>query len=707
MANYYSNVSNGYRLRLTLTPGTQSVTDNTTVVAWSLALENNSYNRMMHYSTFSVTIDGTVRKQASGAEFSANINAHSTISLGSGSFTTTHNPDGTRKIPFSASFKVNEIKYYTPQTTLTLSGSMALTTIARATVPVMSEMTMGVTSRINLPRASTAFTHEVYYSLGNASGVIGTGIGAYVNWTPPLSIANYVTNSTYGNLRIDVKTYDGTKLVGTIQSVYVRINVPKHIIPKIDRVDIANDDSAIQEQFGGLVRHQSKAKVTIYTSYAYSSPIMSVAVKLGGRTYTGTGSLVNIVTDTLTMAAGTYTKGVEVTVTDARGRTAIKHYPITILNWYSPKIISFSGFRINDEFQPDDSGTNAYLMLVSNLASIDKKNIASALVEVQDPVTKDWTEIVSYDLPIDFDGDWMEEPQILDGSLSPDNSYLIRATISDYFETVTQYFTLQTSANVVDFKANKKGVAIGKASEQDALEVAWDAHYTGDKLTHKGHDVVLKPEIDFMQFRSPVKYLGSTITDLNTTLIPEFLGYFTNGPSDLAGFIYFNQQFYGSVSVNSSRRQFAQSYTDGRMFTRVKLSGQPFSPWRELVNETTGTWTPSLEGTTGAGTAVYNSRSGTYYKIGKMVHVVCEIDIASWSGGSGYFIIKGLPFASRTFPLSFMASAVGDFQEFGAHEVRINGATAELRNAAGSGYIAVGNFSDRRFLYFSGTYITN
>ena len=56
-----------------------------------------------------------------------------------------------------------------------------------------------------------------------------------------------------------------------------------------------------------------------------------------------------------------------------------------------------------------------------------------------------------------------------------------------------------------------------------------------------------------------------------------------------------------------------------------------------------GTWTPTIEGQSSAGTATYPQRRGDYTKIGNRVFVNCYISYNSGSG-SGNLLVAGLPF---------------------------------------------------------------
>ena len=68
----------------------------------------------------------------------------------------------------------------------------------------------------------------------------------------------------------------------------------------------------------------------------------------------------------------------------------------------------------------------------------------------------------------------------------------------------------------------------------------------------------------------------------------------------------------------------------------------------ELLNDyEEGTWTPEIKGTTGAGTASYNTQVGKYLKIGNWVYLTW---VLGWSSGSagGEMRTTGFPFTPAT-----------------------------------------------------------
>jgi hypothetical protein len=57
-----------------------------------------------------------------------------------------------------------------------------------------------------------------------------------------------------------------------------------------------------------------------------------------------------------------------------------------------------------------------------------------------------------------------------------------------------------------------------------------------------------------------------------------------------------------------------------------------------------GTWTPTVTGSSGTPTLNWNNRSGKYTKVGNLVTLSFYFHLNSLTGGSGNFLIKGLPY---------------------------------------------------------------
>ena len=89
----------------------------------------------------------------------------------------------------------------------------------------------------------------------------------------------------------------------------------------------------------------------------------------------------------------------------------------------------------------------------------------------------------------------------------------------------------------------------------------------------------------------------------------------------------------------------------------IDFSATPGTGTSELLADyEEGTWTPTIIGSTSAGTASYTAQSGTYTKIGRLVNFQAYL---VWSGGTGTgdLYVSGLPYTSSTAPYGVASTA--------------------------------------------------
>ena len=116
-----------------------------------------------------------------------------------------------------------------------------------------------------------------------------------------------------------------------------------------------------------------------------------------------------------------------------------------------------------------------------------------------------------------------------------------------------------------------------------------------------------------------------------------------------------------------------------------------------------GTFTPNLKGTTTDPTVSYNSRYGTYTKVGNLVLCQISVDMSSVSGGSGSAIIGDLPFTAanngaNSSPHSMMLYNVNVASDSFAVALRTRNNAADtrllsMRDANTWGNMSVGDFA--------------
>lgn len=376
------------------------------------------------------------------------------------SFTVTHNADGKKSISMSGTI------YFgagVSPGTLTGSGSAALSTIPRATTPTLSPASQdaGSAITINLPRASSSFTHKLTYKFGNASGTIATAAGASQSWTLPASLAAQIPNTTSGTGVITCETYNGSTLIGT-KTVNFTATVPSSMVPSVGTVAVSEAVAGLNAQFGAYVQHKSQLKISISASGVQGSSVTAYKTEVGGRVYSGN----SFTSDPISLSG---TIPVKVTITDRRGRTATKTQNVSAVAYSNPSIVSFSALRCSSDGTVNEQGTSMKITMNFGISNVGDKNTKSYVVELLKSGTTTWSKVVSGSVYS------YNSTYIADNVLSIDSSYVLRLKISDYFTTSEAKVDINTGFTLMDFRSTGKGLAFGKASEKDALEVDMNA----------------------------------------------------------------------------------------------------------------------------------------------------------------------------------------------------------------------------------------
>ena len=474
----FSTTVNHYTLELTVVEDSTNTTANTSAVSYTLKLKSGGYDFAQYGVGASVSLNGTqVAYRDRDSEPRLSIGTYSSITLLSGTTTIAHNSDGTKTIAVAATLDMAKA-YYTPGP-MSISGqSMTLTTIPRATAPVVSgAATMGQAKTISLSPASSSFTHTLLYSFGSASGTIASDVKSSVSWTPPLSLASQVPDATSGTATITCHTYSGGTRIGT-KTTTVTLQVPSRVVPTISGVTLSDATSGIAAQFGAYVQSKSALKVQISASSQYGATIRSYSTTVLGTTYTGSS-----VTTSPLGQSGTIV--VSIKVTDSRGRTATTTRSVSVIAYSAPRITSFSADRVDSSGNADDEGTHLKVTLALAISPVGNKNTKQYKLLYKRKSDTSYTALqtttpsdYSYSGTLTFTASSYPE-------FSSDYGYDIRLQVSDYFTSVNSDDELQTAAVWLDFNISGKGVGIGKVSEKDAMEVAWPVDFL-DEIKRNG-----------------------------------------------------------------------------------------------------------------------------------------------------------------------------------------------------------------------------
>ena len=445
-----STNNDNIKYKITITQNSQNVANNTSNVTVSVRV----YRTNTGYTTYGT---GTIYCKINGTTYSESITSDDKItSSGIVLFTKTlnisHNADGTKTLSTSAWISHSQFS------SSEQSFSMKLTTIARATTPTIndSDVDLGTSVTVSMPRASSSFTHTLRYAFGNTSGTIGSGLGTSKAWAPPLSLASQIPNATSGKLTIYCDTYSGSTKIGT-KSLTITVRVPASVVPTISSVAVTDTNTAQYDKLGGVVKGKSKLSVKITASGAYSSTISSYSTSVMGKTYAGASFTINSVTSSGTV---TFT----VTIKDSRGRSASTTKSINVLDYSNPVINKLSVIRTDADGTANDEGEALKITYGFTISSLNSKNDKSYTLEIKAPEDTAYKELTSGSVYS------LDTSLIVTEDISVDSSYSIRLTISDYFRSLTNTIEAPTAFTLMDFHSSGKGIAFGKVCEKEGIE---------------------------------------------------------------------------------------------------------------------------------------------------------------------------------------------------------------------------------------------
>lgn len=567
-ATYTNTFRTGYAIRIVWNINSQSISDNSSNVTASVQLVSlgSSYTINSTVSkSGSLTINGTKYPFT----FTAALSGSQTKTLFTKTVDIPHNADGIKSCSFSATAGINVTLSGTYFGNVTVSGNGSFNTIARASSISSVTSSIAITGSnevtVNISRASSSFTHTVNFVFGSYS-YSQTGIGTSTSYKIPLTWINAIPNATSGTATVQVTTYSGSTKIGNTVSKTFTVTVPTTFVPTISSVSISEAVSGLNAQFGGYVQDKSKLKVTVSAAGVYSSTIKTYKTTFLGVNYNSASFTTGLLTQ-----SGTLT--LSVTVTDSRGRTASTTKSVTVAAYAVPTITSFKTVRCLSNGTEDNNGT--YLKSVVNytISSVNSKNTASYTIEYKLKTATTWTAVNS-------GTSYAVNSNIISSSgiIGTDNSYDVRLTIKDFFTTTTALSEVPTAFTLLDFNASGKGVAFGKVSEKNALEVNMDIY---DKF-----DTQIRNGLAY--------YLSNGGIDANTT-IEELVLTTTNVPIS-GSFFYVRTLFYSAKTATSNRTQIAYPYNKATStYCRYYINGTGWSDWLEqpvvIDQGTSGIWT--------------------------------------------------------------------------------------------------------------------
>lgn len=485
----------------------QSVANNTSTIYWTVMSAGGTGSQHSYVMTGPVTVNIAGVTVYSRADRFA---MHVGEPLGSGSFTLTHNSDGTQS--FSAWAEAAIYTYAISSTRY--DYYVKLPQIPRASSISVSGTTIGLPITISISKAVSSFTHTLEYKFGNKSGTIATKTSSpSVSWTPPIDLALQIPSSQYGTGTLKCITYNGGTIIGekTINfMLYVQNSMKPSINSFTPSIYRTNPPGC-----GMYVKNNSAVTWTVDAVGSYGSTITKCVINGQNLSETKTGSATSysMTSHTLTVAGKqTYT----VTVTDSRGRTASKTGEITIIDYNPPTITSITSFRSNADGSMNGSGQYVTHQLNASFYTLGGNNNIKIKAYSKKRSDATYSELNSVVVKDDASDRTSYTYTYKNASFAVDTAYDFKIVISDSVGQYAMFYTNVGTKNVpLNISCDNSSIAIGSFAQKQVdnkglFRCEWAASFASSPQVDSDRNLkrnINDIDIDIIDKLKPVQYV--------------------------------------------------------------------------------------------------------------------------------------------------------------------------------------------------------
>lgn len=395
-----------------------------------------------------------------------------------------------------------------------------------------------------IDRNSENFTHDLSYTIGDATYTIGTNVATSATYTFPTSI---ISKFTVANpyITVDCTTKNGSTIMGTTQTT-VYLLLPDTYVPT---ASLAVEDAMSNKPtaLAGLwIKNKSMLKGTITAAGCEGSTIASISSSITGNTQTYDTN--PFTTQPLTISGS---RTITTVVTDSRGRTATATQSISVLEYDTPSLSIAKVYRSLSDGTENSGGTYTTIELDYEIHGLNNLN------------TKELKYTISgteRSIPLNaYSGHIKHTVQV---QLSQSTAYTIDFKLTDIFNTPTQSSYVVTVADMtLSYRKGGKGVTIGKVATEDGFNVHMNSKFYNDATFDKAYTTELYEDNkrvatkEYVDAASPFANVGTNYVEFangfkvqwGTYQPPNANGYFSIG-----GFA-FPIPFTQSVSITATK----------------------------------------------------------------------------------------------------------------------------------------------------------
>lgn len=513
----------------------------------------------------------------------------------------------------------------------TIPRASSFSSINSLTVPDQSSVGFNISS------ASSGFRHTVDVMIG---GSILVSKGSLAGGSNSIGLTKAridkiiasMPNSTSLTMSLRMSTWSGSRQIGSTVSKSFTAYLGGSIVPILNSLTHEESVAIVKNNFSVYVRDKSQVKVSVTRSAGQSASIKETSITIAGVKYKCTSATSSVLT-----AVGNVTITAE--VIDSRNRKASKSTTISVVDYKQPTISTLTAIRSDSTGKPMDESMIATVRLVYAGAPVSNQNKVSFKLEYRKKGSG------TFSLWTSSTGITNDKTYTSGSIFDLNNTYEIRLSVTDVFQTVTRITELSTAFTLVDYRHTGHGIAFGKVSESDNFEVDLPAVFNQNLV---GRGLLYQKSRKVIDFNSIPDYQGQI--DFNTLWRHQVYNFNNSGnannspnsPKLGAGWLWVRTlNDYTDININEPWLYVWQTFQslDGRVATRsynTNANGVGvWSAWSYLMRDTDLGGDKLLE---------YGSNSnGQYWKYesGKLEcqHVVSSANNATPTAWGGMYYL--------------------------------------------------------------------
>lgn len=479
MAEFWSNIDRGYKLRLWLDEVATDKVANTSRVRVRLALLN-TYTTFTGYSLSAYVDINDNRLNWSGSP--AMLSYNSTVELIDQTITVPHTEDGSKVIGFIA--HLQGAGGYAPNNLDIGSNSFGLTKLDRASTIAPVSATLGSRAVVEIRKSNSRYNHTLKIEFkGFSKNIIEHTSATTVTVPFDTTLAGRLNGEKSGTGKLILDTYDGNTFVASYETT-ITLSVPTEndeFRPIYKGISLREGNQTVKNAL-------TLNNTTFIQTLSQIEVIGFNAEAKQGASITSIVAVIEETQSTVESVGGTFApvnRSGEVTiksyVIDSRGaKSDTRRDKITILPYFAPSLT----------FDVTRTGANSDTLVVNRTAAIAplrvnnvQKNTFSLTFKVDNATNNGSASMTSSTI-----SEFINSNANLSGTFSPTRSFTVLGILADKFTRTEFSFTVSTEAVVMSYEKDGR-VGIGKVATDTikprSLDVAKDV-YVGEDLYIRG-----------------------------------------------------------------------------------------------------------------------------------------------------------------------------------------------------------------------------